>query len=340
MSGGLTRHGGGTLFPYNPEFYTMTTGFYSPGTIYAWYLLMASVILNWAFCEKNEEGLQEPGISTDFLAVVAYPAAAATDGLIHGMRILHTEYRALAIFCLRFPGVELTGFGVTFNQTQLDLNEIPPNVLSLGQHALDLTGPLTVTYTFTFVMFLYVLIRWLSYEQDFWGPWKPSDWAQRLADGAYAYVVFVLTIFHLSLGDWAISFIMIMYHSFLPFMFLILFASAIFFGLGFVASIAMMAEYAWKRNGEKCLEGLKMFLVSGVMGAMIPGLMIWITYVQDIRFVPDLAIEVTERDQLAALIVGIITLGWTVFEIVRRRMEEKVSEEGGEELQSLNPDNV
>lgn len=83
-----------------------------------------------------------------------------------------------------------------------------------------------------------------------------------------------------------------------------------------------------------------MFLVSGVMGAMIPGLMIWITYVQDIRFVPDLAIEVTERDQLAALIVAIITLGWTVFEIVRRRMEEKVSEEGGEELQSLNPDNV
>ena len=38
----LTRHPTGTLFPYNPEFYTLASGLYGPGSILAWYLLAST----------------------------------------------------------------------------------------------------------------------------------------------------------------------------------------------------------------------------------------------------------------------------------------------------------
>lgn len=150
MTEGLVRHGTGSLFPYNPEFYERATGLYGPRSIYCWYLMMASSIVNWASTPKNEQGRRRPGVSNDFLAVVAYPAFAATDAVVQAMRSLRTEYRALALFCLRFPATDLEGFA-TFNHTQLNLHDIPPDVLDLGQRAIDITGPLTVCYTFTTV---------------------------------------------------------------------------------------------------------------------------------------------------------------------------------------------
>lgn len=78
------------------------------------------------------------------------------------MRFLRTEYRALAIFSLRFPETQLEGF-VKFDDKQLDLGNIPPDILSLGQHVIEITGLLTACYTFTAVTFALV-ISFLQYS--------------------------------------------------------------------------------------------------------------------------------------------------------------------------------
>jgi hypothetical protein len=57
---GLTRQTSGILFPYNPEFYKLASELYGPGTIYCWYLLIISVIINWLFHEKDDKGYRRP----------------------------------------------------------------------------------------------------------------------------------------------------------------------------------------------------------------------------------------------------------------------------------------
>jgi hypothetical protein len=179
---GLTRQDSGILFPYNPEFYKLASGLYGPGTIYCWYLLLISVIINWFFHEKDDEGYRRPGVSNDLLAALAYPTFAATDALIHSLRILRIEYRALAIFCLRFPKVELTSFG-PFNDTQLDLRlPIPPDIVTLGQHAIDLGGPLPVCYTFMFMLFVLGFVFGGMVDHFCL---EPTTWGKRLACAAY-----------------------------------------------------------------------------------------------------------------------------------------------------------
>lgn len=178
---GLTRQTSGILFPYNPEFYKLASGLYEPGTIYCWYLLIISVIINWLFHEKDDKGYRRPGVSNDLLAALAYPAFAATDALIHSLRILRIEYRALAIFCLRFSKVELNGFG-TFNHTRLDLRlPTPPEIVTLGQHAIDLGRPLPVCYTFMFMVFVLVFSYFSGMKEQFC--WEPTTWeTTRLRD--------------------------------------------------------------------------------------------------------------------------------------------------------------
>ena len=89
--------------------------------------------------------------------MVACPVFAVTDVMVHAMKFLGTEHRALANFCLRYPTVHLDGFG-TFKHTQLNLNNIPPDVLYLGQRAVDLTGSLTICYMYVLVFFAPILL--------------------------------------------------------------------------------------------------------------------------------------------------------------------------------------
>jgi hypothetical protein len=117
ITDGLIRQDTGRLFPYNPEFYNAATGLYGPGTIYCWYMLLISVLISWAFCLADEDGPKKPGLSNDLLGALAYPVFAATDLVVQSMRILGMEKRALAIFCLRNPEVDLDLFG-PFNTTR------------------------------------------------------------------------------------------------------------------------------------------------------------------------------------------------------------------------------
>ncbi|KAI5458477.1 hypothetical protein BGZ63DRAFT_391461 [Mariannaea sp. PMI_226] len=311
ITDGLPRQKTGILFPYNPEFYDRASGLYGPGAIYCWHLLLASLVIHWSFYPEDEDGYKRPGVTNDLLGVIAFPAFAATDGLIHALKILGTKHRALAFFCLRFPATELTGFA-KFNDTQLHLGDIPPDVLNLGQHIIDLTGPITVCYTFAAVFVIMVILMVTEVLNGL--QWQPTRWARILTYASYGYVVFVLVIFHLSLGDIFISIIIVMYEAILPFEFFVLYSSSIAVGLGTLGWIGLFINSIVKGDVKEREEALKalpgLFLV-----ATFPAMMIFFSIANQVRLVPDLGISVRERDQMATLIVGIVTLCFTLYDV-------------------------
>jgi hypothetical protein len=329
---GLIRQGAGVLFPYNPEFYELASGLYGPGTIYCWQLLLASVILGWHFQPKDGAGRRRSSISNDLLAVLAYPVFAVTDILIHSFKILGKKERALALFCLRFPMVNLQGFG-TFNQTTIDLREgIPPEIVYLGQRIVDLTGPLTVCYTFATVFF-FINLSFSTSMHEF-VRWEPSNWAQQLSWCAYGYVLLLLTVFHCSFGDLSMSFFIIMYESLVPFFFVMTFLEVILFLVAFW--IRIMELVTAVKGKKDRLDACKQLFWCLVLGAIFPGASIFLLILQNMRIVPDLAISIKERDQLATLIVGIVTLGFTLYRIFKIwRAERDKTESNSEELQAL-----
>ena len=336
ISEGLVRHNTGSLFPYNPEFYQLASGLYGPGAIYCWELLLLSVILNWSYYPKDDNGCRRPSVSTDLLAVVAYPAFAATDILVHAMKLLGTEYRALALFCLRFPSVELTYMG-TFNHTQLDLRNIPPEILSLGQHAIDLTGPLTVCYSATLVFFWLILL--FTFDIDEPGLCQTTPWVGRLVNFTYGYTVLVLVIFHLSLDNLGISIILAFYEGMMPVFLILGLGLYVFMAGSFLLSIFCLVLSIWKSDKKNILKSLQFlgYLVILATFTLVP--VIIATHLNGITFVPDLGIKLSERDQLAALIGGITTLGFTLSELWHRFVGTQHTEGGdAEESQTLTSD--
>jgi hypothetical protein len=323
---GLIRHKTGSLFPYNPEFYELASGLYGPGTLYCWYLLLASVIINWGYHKTDDKGYCRPGVSNDLLAALAYPVFAATDILIHSMRSLGMEYRALAIFCLRMPKVDLTGLA-KFNDTQLDLRHIPPNILSLGQHVIDITGPLPVCYTFTSLMLAMILLYFLYFEHGL--HLRPTKWAKRLILATCGYVSVMLSIFHLSLGDLGVSIILSMYETELPFLLFMVFCCCLGFVVCFFGSIYLLCVSIIKRDKKGAIYALKAWGCCLCLGVFLPGFMILCVYVNGVPLIPDLGISLFERDQIAALIGGMVTICFTLAHIYRSRKSKKDEVEEG-----------
>lgn len=316
ISDGLTRHGKGALFPFNPEFYDRASGLYGPGSIYAWHFMLASVIVNWSFYGIDDYGHTRPRISMDLLAVVLYPVFAATDFLILTMRFLGAEYRALVIFCLRFPETELDLFA-RFDDKPLNLRHIPPNILSLGQRVIEITGPLTVCYTFSAVAF--TLFNSIETPFSDMVPWRPASTTKRLVYYGYAYVLLVLTVFHLSIGNLGISFFIFLYEAILPWITFVMICSSIFIAMALVGSLAMFISSVVKRNAKDAFDAAKMLAASLFIGACCPVTMMVFAYCLNLRVIPDLAVTITERDQLATLMVGVMTLGFTLFTVARQQ---------------------
>jgi hypothetical protein len=334
ITGGLARHGSGSLFPYNPEFYKLASGLYGPGSIYCWHLLLASVIINWFFRPVGDDGYRRPGISNDLLGGVAYPVFAATDVLVHAMKMLGMKYRALAIFCLQFPETDLAMLA-NFNHTQLDLRSIPPDVLSLGQHVIDITGPVTVCYRFTTVIFIWFVSIGLGLGHYL--RLRPTTWAISLIYVSYGYAILVLMIFHLSLGDLSISFFLGFYEAILLPILIIEWALAVLISYACVVEIFNCIKFLLKKDRAQSLEALK--TLAGFMLLWVITFPAMYLSRNSVRLVPDLGIRVTERDQLATLIVGIATLCFTLQELLRRKELESTSGESEqEELQTLSGD--
>lgn len=333
----LTRHPG-DLFPYNPDFYSRASGLYGPGAIYCWHLLLASLVINWAFYPKGPDGVQRPGVTNDLLGVLAFPAFAATDGLIQSIKLWGTAHRALAFFCLRYPATDLSGMA-KFNHTQLDLNHVPPEILSLGQRIIDLTGPVTVCYTFVAVFVLLVFLMLTDILEKY--SWKPTKHAKLLATAGYGYVLAVLVVFHLGLGDLFISLVIALYEALLPFEMFFVFGSSVFVGIAAIGWMLTLIEAVSAGDPKQLLECAKGF-GAVCFGACFPGLMIFFSYANRTRLVPDLAIGVTERDQMATLIVGIVSLCFTFYDVWREWRAEMKQDEpvGGQEMQPLATEEV
>ncbi|KAH7211923.1 hypothetical protein DER44DRAFT_659444 [Fusarium oxysporum] len=338
ITDGLIRQDTGRLFPYNPEFYNNATGLYGPGTIYCWYMLLVSVLASWAFCLADEDGPKKPGLSNDLLGALAYPVFAATDLVVQSMRMLGMEKRALAIFCLRNPEVwlpvNLDLFG-PFNTTQLDLNHIPPDTVILGQRVVDITGPLTICYSAT--PFLLILIIGFMIDTDYARNWKPKPSARWVVNVAYGYISLMLTIFHFSLGDIGTSFFIALYEAMLPVMLTIIYLFTAFIGLAFLTGIIMLAWSMIERNYKDTVEALK-----GLGGCIFFGGMLVVPSMLMIHrdrstTIPDLAIRVSERDQLATLIVGAVTLTFTVVDVFRNSFRERHEEEAPDEEMQILP---
>ncbi|KAI7758658.1 hypothetical protein LZL87_007049 [Fusarium oxysporum] len=334
ITDGLIRQDTGQLFPYNPEFYNNASGLYGPGTIYCWYMLLVSVLASWTFCLADEDGPKKPGLSNDLLGALAYPVFAATDLVVQSMRMLGMEKRALAIFCLRNPEVNLDLFG-PFNTTQLDLNHIPPDTVILGQRVVDITGPLTICYSAT--PFLLILVIGFMIDTDYTRNWKPKPSARWVVNVAYGYISLMLTIFHFSLGDIGISFFIALYEAMLPVMLTIIYLFTAFIGLAFLTGIIMLVWSMVERNYKDAVEALK--ALGGCIffaGMMVVPAMLMIHRDRSTT-IPDLAIRVSERDQLATLIVGAVTLTFTVVDVFRNFYRERHREEAADEEMQMLP---
>ncbi|KAF5694243.1 integral membrane protein [Fusarium denticulatum] len=321
---GLIRQDTGRLFPYNPEFYNTATGLYGPGTIYCWYMLLVSVLISWAFCLADEDGPKKPGLSNDLLGALAYPVFAATDLVVQSMRILGMEKRALAIFCLRNPEVNLDLFG-PFNTTQLDLNHIPPDTVILGQRVVDITGPLTICYFAT--PFLLILIFGFMIDADYARNWNPKPSARWVVNIAYGYISLMLTVFHFSLGDIGTSLFIALYEAMLPVMLTFIYLFTAFIGLTFLTGIIMLVWSMIEKNYKDAAEALKALggciFFAGML--VVPSMLM--IHRDRSTTIPDLGIRVSERDQLATLIVGVVTLTFTVVDVFRNFYRERHREE-------------
>ncbi|KAK4034489.1 hypothetical protein C8A01DRAFT_39052 [Parachaetomium inaequale] len=312
ISDGLERHRAGTLFPYNPEFYERASGLYGPGSIYTWHLLLGSVIIHWFWAPRDDEGYSLPGMSTDLLAVIAYPVFAATDLLVQAIKLVGTEHRALAILCLRHPMLDLADFG-TFNHTQLNLTEIPPDILDLGQRVVEITGPLAVCYIFADVSFVITASLVLDYIADIMAPWRPSAAAKMYLSGGYAYVFLVLVIFHFSLGDINASVNIAYYEAFQPFLVAFTFAGTLFCGGCVLFTFGRCFQGFVRRDWAMAREFAGLLVFSVLCAAAIPGSTIALIVLNRTPLVPDLAVTIDERDQLAALTAGVMTLAYTIY---------------------------
>ncbi|KAF5662540.1 acriflavine sensitivity control acr-2 [Fusarium heterosporum] len=185
---GLVRQGAGKLFPYHPEFFDNASGLYGPGATYCWYMLLASVFFNWIFCRADRDGFKRPGLSSDLLGALVYPVFAATDLLVQSVRMQGMGQRALVILCLRFPETDIKIFG-PFDDSEIDLSHIPPDVLDLGQHVVDITGPLTICYTAATFLVLLVILFCSGLNLFEIGDWRPMSLASSIKSRACGHCI-------------------------------------------------------------------------------------------------------------------------------------------------------
>jgi hypothetical protein len=134
---------------------------------------------------------------------------------------------------------------------------------------------------------------------------------------AYGYITLMLTIFHFSLGDIGTSFFIALYEAMLPVMLTIIYLFTAFIGLAFLTGTIMLVWSMIEQNHKDAVEALKVLggcIFFGGMLVVPPMLMI---HRDRSTTIPDLAIRVIERDQLATLIVGAVTLTFTIVDVFR-----------------------
>ncbi|KAJ1323171.1 hypothetical protein MN608_11317 [Microdochium nivale] len=336
---GLERHGVGTLFPYNPDLYDTASGLYGLGSLVCWYLLLASFLVNFAFCPIDEHGHRRPCVTTDLIALIVYPVFAATDALVQAIRMLGAADRGKVLFCLRYPTVdaslEMHGPG-TPGDAPLDLHDIPKDVIEYGQRIIALSGPMPVCNMFTTAAFFALIIRF------FWSPpgWKPTRAVWRLVSAAYVYVLGCAATVVFSTADLDAVCLLALYDTITPTLFLVVHGFGVLSCLAILVLLGMMLF----KTVQLCVGQMpadSMGLLETFGGILSLALIMAMPYAVNLwkghlAITPDLGIAVTESDQLAALMAGIITLCSTIYGVIENEygnLEKTVG--SGEEMQPL-----
>ncbi len=150
-------------------------------------------------------------------------------------------------------------------------------------------------------------------------------------------MLLLLTIFHLSLGDLGISFCIWLYEAIQPFLNTLMVLSTLFVGIGILGGLVAGLVGVWRRDWDNAVVGAKA-LGSGLILSILPAIFIFQTVHNKIQLVPDLAVTVDERDQLAALIAGSMAMAYTCYTVWRDRNLKlpPPTEAELEEMQPLN----
>ncbi|RBR24408.1 uncharacterized protein FIESC28_02898 [Fusarium coffeatum] len=330
---GLVRHDTGILFPYNPEFYDTATGLYGPGAIYCWYMLLTSVFANWFYGHVNEK---KPTLSSDLVGALAYPAFAATDLMIQSIRMIGIKDRALAISCLTF--LDSGPPGHSYSTEPLDMKAIPPEALDLGQRVIDILGPCKVSWTAG--MFLCLLaVLFIRLEKVPAPKLRNMPPCYLIIFAIFTYISLSLSVFYFSTGDLGEAYLLVIMEAFNQ---VVLMGTCVLTALevAVIPAYLILLTSAWREgNDEKMREALKTLKDGVLLLILALGPAFWIIFELEMSNVPDLGIRITERDQLATLIVGVVTLIYTILDlldIIPGPVDVAVAEEAMEMLPPSN----
>lgn len=365
---GLGRQGHGVLFPYNPEFYDRASGLYGPGTIIAWNMLFVSLVINAIVSERPDQNPGRhkfwSGMSGELVTFVAYPMFAATDLLVNGIQLIGDENRALVLHCLRNPSENMFERGlrdVDNPQHPIDRADIPPDILSLGQRVVEVTGPLDVSYN-SFLPLVGWTLFTLANQAE-----APKNTAAVVFMGAgTSYIVLLVFIFHCTLGSFwvgilltpfkeaarivwkifAVQFIMadIMVAGGVILVFLVL-GSCCFHCITCCRCLPVGDDRETRAAGAPVPQDgnpEENFWLQTVGGFTVAALFFWLNlqWFDTLRpvspWVPDLGIAISEQDQLAALIAASLSLCYTLYCAVKKMDAMDAATEVGDtvELQS------
>ncbi|KAI6754134.1 hypothetical protein HG530_013310 [Fusarium avenaceum] len=333
---GLVHQGAGKLFPYNPEFYDNASGLYGPGAIYCWYMLLVSVVASWSFHQAGHGSLKDLGLSSDLIGGLAYPVFAATDLLVQSIRMRGMDHRAVAILCLRYPKDELDDYG-PFDDVEIDLHRIPSDILDFGQHVVDITGPLTICYTAT--TFLFILYMFFCYSVDLDGKrdWRPIPAVRWVIYVVYGYILLILTVFHLSLDNRSASFFIFFMETVIPGEIIMGYLSILTTTIILIWSLAMLVWAVVDKDRGQAIEALKNIGCALCLMILLASPPMLLVCLKELSTMPDLGIRVSERDQLATLIVGVFTLSLTLFDIGHHFYQKLNGREVTEESMEMLP---
>lgn len=310
IADGLVHQETGILFPYNPEFYNNATGLYGPGALYCWYLLLASVLMHWFFCCVNN---LTPNFSSDLLGALAYPLFAATDLLLQSVRMMGKDDRALAIYCLAFPDSPISG-PHSFSDTPLDMKNIPPDVLDLGQRVIDIIGPYKISWTAG--LFLYVLLFGLrksgiSSESKLASTRSPY----LIMHAALFYIIVSVVVFCFSLADQGMAWTLFFWEGSRQAMLIGTWVFTALLIMVLFLSMTRLVQTLRKGRNAETREILHSILSGLLPGAAVLAVAFGLIMYFGTTVVPDVAMQLTERDQLATLMVGIVTWVYAMLDV-------------------------
>ncbi|CAF3637370.1 unnamed protein product [Fusarium graminearum] len=283
---------------------------YGPGALYCWYLLLASVLMHWFFCYVND---LTPDFSSDLLGALAYPVFATTDLLLQSVRMMGKDDRALAIYCLAFPDSLIWG-SHSFSDTPLDMNNIPPEVLDLGQRVIDIIGPYRVSWTAG--LFLYVLLFGLrrsgiSSESKYTSTRSPY----LVMRVALCYILLSLIIFYFSIADPGMGWTLFFWEGSRQAMLIGTWIFTALLIMVVLLSMTRLVQTLGKGRNAETKEILHSIMWGFLPGAAVMAVAFGLIMYFGMTIVPDVAIQLTERDQLATLMVGIVTWVYAMLDV-------------------------